>query len=96
MSDLIDRQTAIDAIEKLILPQLNKEISAEEINRTVWMAWRCAINCAKDMIEYLPSAEKTGKWIKHAENFYACSICNTVVHTNFNYCPNCGALMKGE
>lgn len=40
--------------------------------------------------------EKTGKWIKHAENFYACSVCSAVVHTNFNYCPNCGARMVND
>ena len=61
MNDYIDRQAAIDAIEKLILPQTKGETMAEEINR---VAWRCAINCAEEMIGHLPGIEpvKHGRW----------------------------------
>lgn len=54
MTDYIDRQAAIEAIEKLILPQTKGETMAEEINR---VAWRCAINCAEEMIGHLPTIE---------------------------------------
>ena len=54
MSDYIDRQAAIDAIERLILPQTKGETAAEEIKR---VAWRCAINCAEEMIGHLPTVE---------------------------------------
>lgn len=60
MSDLISRQTAIDAIERLVLSQTKGKTAAEEINR---VAWRCAINCAEEMIGHLPSAEPERKWI---------------------------------
>lgn len=62
MNDLISRQAAIDAIERLILPQTKGETAAEEINR---VAWRCAINCAEEMIGHLPSAERRGRWVAH-------------------------------
>lgn len=108
MSDYIDRQAAIDAIEKLVLPQTKGETMAEEINR---VAWRCAINCAEEMIRHLPSAEvepvKRGKWIEHylekwidAPWGYNCSECGEwfVVGQEpikrYHYCPNCGAKME--
>lgn len=54
MGDCISRQAAIDAIEKLFLPQTKGETAAEEINR---VAWRCALNCAEKMIGDLPTIE---------------------------------------
>ncbi len=94
MTDLISRQAAIDAIERLILPQVKGETAAEEINR---VAWRCAINCAEEMIGHLPPAERHGRWI----DGWICSQCGETYHTNgaeygWNYCPNCGALMTDE
>lgn len=106
MSDYIDRQAAIEAIERLILPQTKGETAAEEINR---VAWRCAINCAEEMIGHLPSAEvepvKRGKWIYDNQfHWYraSCSECGYMRATdikadNWNgwkYCPNCGAKME--
>ena len=65
MRDYIDRQAAIDAIEKLILPQKKGETAAEEINR---VAWLCAINCAEEMIGHLQSADvepvRHGRWME--------------------------------
>ena len=106
MSDYIDRQAAIDAIEKLILPQTKGETMAEEINR---VAWRCAINCAEEMIRHLPSVEvepvKRGKWIYDNQfHWYraSCSECGYKRVTDikaekwndWHYCPNCGADMQ--
>ena len=65
MDDLISRQSAIDAIEKLILPQVKGETAAEEINR---VAWRCAINCAEEMIGHLPSAERHGNGVNRMDD----------------------------
>lgn len=89
MSDLISRQAAIDAIERLILPQVKGETAAEEINR---VAWRCAINCAEEMIGHLPSAERHGRW----ELYDICSVCGAQAEQQTNYCPNCGAKMVNE
>ena len=54
MDDLISRRAAIEAIEKLILPQVVGETDAEKLNR---IAWRWAINCAEEMIGHLPSEQ---------------------------------------
>ena len=106
MSDLISRQAAIDAIERLILPQVKGETAAEEINR---VAWRCAINCAEEVIGHMPSAEvepvKRGKWIYDNQfDLYraSCSECGYKRVTDikaekwngWKYCPNCGAKME--
>ena len=102
VSDLISRQAAIDAVEKLYLPQTKGETAAEEINR---VAWRCALNCAEEMIGHLPSAQperKKGKWIGKPLAGYCtvrCSVCNDAFIENsgkWNFCPNCGARMRGE
>lgn len=60
--DLISREDALEAIERLILPQGKGETAAEEINR---VAWRCAINCAEEMIGHLPTIDpvKRGRWM---------------------------------
>ena len=92
--DTISRQAAIDAIDRLILPQTKGETAAEEINR---VAWRCAINCAEEMIGHLPSAERHGMWVDVEPApynlFYAtCSVCGerqTIEVANY-----CGAALN--
>ena len=52
----------------------------------------------------LPSAEKQGKWIVRGNDSfdeYECSECGCVQYfkkgwKRFNYCPTCGAKMKGR
>lgn len=97
MSDLINRQAALNAIEKLILPQAKGETMAEEINR---VAWRCAINCAEEMIGHLPTIEaqpvRHGKWTDVNEyHIGTCSVCGNRWGSvdEMHYCPNCGAKM---
>ena len=54
------------------------------------------------MAKYLETTERTGKWIERiggisGELFYQCSKCYGEVDTNeFDYCPWCGAKMKGD
>lgn len=55
MNDLISRQAAIEAIEKIYLPKTKCETATEEINR---VAWRYALNCAEEMVMHLPSAKQ--------------------------------------
>ena len=112
MSDYIDRQAAIDAIEELILPN-PKGAVAEGINSFVW---RCAINCAEERIGHLPSIEpvKHGRWIikdNPGTGWYrvTCSECGEDVTSVapvigffpnakviWDYCPDCGAKMDRE
>lgn len=93
MSDLIDRQAAIDAIDKHcnIVCQYSKK------QRSV-MCGACPLGTAFDVIEDLPSAESVqhGKWMW--VDGVRCSQCNYKLETTGlpNYCPNCGADMRGE
>lgn len=78
--DLIRRQDAIDALSEDIMGGLNY----------------------RRILQSLPSAEpKIGEWIQKnlcADRF--CSCCDYVVWDSeaeeYNYCPNCGAKMRGE
>ena len=88
MSDLIERQKAIDAtwFEPYYTDPLN------------------VLTEVRDRLEALPSAQRTGRWIYNdygngCGNWH-CSACNNisiVYDKNAKYCPNCGAEMtKGE
>ena len=54
------------------------------------------------LIDSLPSAEKTGKWIKgYADPLelvatYTCSNCKSMELAGYNYCSNCGAKMENK
>ena len=82
MSDLIKRQDAIDEVINLWADKPFGNPALVEI---------------KDCIEALPSAErKRGEWVD-----YKCSICGFEPYNpsgleTFNYCPNCGADMRGD
>ena len=83
MSDLISRQAAINAIRGEI-----------EIN---------GYSHVVDVLEQLPSAQRTGRWIYNDEAYpggnpyghYECDQCGEYVPHKTNYCPNCGADMRG-
>ena len=102
MSDLIDRHAAIESIRECAL-------EAHSIRRfEMVQGYLNAIEC----IEEEPSAEperKTGHFIGTEFDGYAdgspvyyewkCSECGCVFEDDeptFNYCPNCGADMRGE
>ena len=62
-------------------------------------------DAAIDELERLPAAEPEkvqGEWVKtlYGEEFYKCSVCDEEVHIDYgplpNYCPDCGAQMKGD
>lgn len=38
----------------------------------------------------------TGKWIDHHGLFFECTICKYKTVFGGNYCPNCGADMRGD
>lgn len=55
----------------------------------------------KSDIDAMPTIEerKTGKWIKFDYPWYQCSECGAVRENKSfleNFCPNCGADMRGE
>ena len=90
MSDLIDRQAAIDATweEPTYIDPIN------------------VLTEVRDRIKKLPSAEperKQGKWIKTGEeeewygDIYKCSVCGyRLIDANEKYCPNCGTRMDKD
>ena len=84
MSDLISRQAAIDAVYERI-----KQIGYEN---------SLPILSIGQAIRDLPSAEKTGTWIRHERGLffgYKCSQCGELSEIPTDYCPHCGRLMRG-
>ena len=50
---------------------------------------------ALDMaIEALKQESKTGHWVNNQNGTFTCDICGCK-HSKSNYCPNCGADMRG-
>lgn len=88
MNDLISRQAAIDAV-----------------NEREWLT-RDAKDILTEVIGQLPPAQerKKGKWIPHEDEdgeHYGdkCSECGewyVMPYGKTNFCPNCGAEMRGE
>lgn len=108
MNDYIDRQAAIDALEKeKPIPFVHEDGSIDLFGAGQQNQWyRDGI-----AIMNLPSAEvepvKRGKWIYDNQfHWYraSCSECGYMRATDikadnwngWNYCPNCGAKMENE
>lgn len=93
MSDLIKREDAIKALRKLG----HEVVVIDKV---------CSLGVAAefiDAIRTIPSADRPqGEWI-HDYHFglalpeHKCSVCGEWEYsdTESNYCPNCGAMMKG-
>lgn len=99
MNDLISRQAAIDAFKKELTV-------GESKGNYVTICSAISYKGAKQVLERLPSVQerKTGRWILEDNDFIdvcKCSVCGIVEYFNkgwkkFNFCPNCGADMRGE
>lgn len=86
MSDTIYRQAAIDMIDAIFPVDPMKTEYAKGI--------ACGAALAKTYIEQLPSAQpehKKGKWID-----LKCNQCGQVDMSKPNFCPSCGADMRGK
>ena len=88
--DLIKRKQAIKAIENL-------QDCYNGFSDTYDKA------CIIGVLEELPSAEKTGRWVFIGEyicidgfmnSVWKCNQCGWKVVDDSNYCPNCGARME--
>lgn len=100
MSDLISRQAAIEAIEEYI-----DRLQLVDWKENPGVPYKAhALNWAINTIRDLPSAEperKNGKYLKTGDpKWIECSECG--MHTRYlkkynvpNFCPACGAYMKG-
>ena len=91
MNDLISRQEAIDAVNRLSLGETD----------AVRLSMRIA-----DYLNRMPPAQperKSGRWEMKPdpygffEEIPVCSACGctTKWREKYPYCPNCGAMMKG-
>lgn len=50
-------------------------------------------------LSHLPSAEKTGKWIKEPNCMFRCSVCgehypSVIGYMRYRFCPHCGSRME--
>ncbi len=93
--------------EKGIMDLIDRYDAIDEVNKSIGLnAYEKEL--VKGILRYLPSAQKTGRWIDegfYSENHnaiaYRCSECGwhciAYAHELFNYCPSCGArMLKGE
>ena len=111
MSDLIDRQQAIDEIKSysvwVTYTKGDSSIDEEEFAHDIMKQTKRAIlSCLKHDV---PSAQpKKGKWIRHSIGHmnipwgYDCSACgawfviNDDAFKRYDFCPNCGSDNRGE
>ena len=77
MSDLINREEAIEAIDNALY-----DIFAEPKG------------LGEEILNKLPSVEKTGYWYDKGSLSCRCSECGCKSPQEFKYCPNCGARME--
>lgn len=121
MNDLIDRQAAIDAVQR----HREGVLGGYEYDEGVAFVYAAAHNHIIDVIKQLPSAQpdknmihlqkeqaymqgwedgrealRKGKWVIedcHAATYkYCCSNCHAHHRARYDYCPSCGADMRGE
>ena len=88
MSDYIDRQKAIKAVEAL--PNCYNGYS-DTYDKS----------CIIGLLEELPSAQperKKGKWLPYLTEglIVKCSVCGSRYDQPWRYCPNCGSYNGGE
>lgn len=87
MSDLIDRQAAIDAFERFI-----HELG---INDEPHNYGEMALS--KDNVPSVKSKHQTGKWCiddRYTTYKYYCSVCKLCHRAMYDFCPTCGADMR--
>ena len=96
--DTISRQAAIDAVRA----SYDELLDFKSTGRTI-------ADSVEDIISNLPSAQserKKGEWIPEFDGkftgggyWFSCSKCNRIVpevrNGGWNFCPNCGADMRG-
>ena len=101
MNDLISRQAAIDALKEHRAlycdntPDAFSKLSHAEKSRVD------ELDTAIATLVNLPSANKSGHWVMNpsevaGDGYYICSNCNNDVYDATDFCPNCGADMRGE
>ena len=91
MADMIDRQALLDVLHERLCNPKKPEQSA-------------GIAAAERIAQNMPTVgPKRGEWVIYDEfnfgTFKECSLCKELVLYQdriWNYCPNCGADMRGD
>lgn len=104
MNDLISRQDAIDALEKVARFFPYRVPGNRDTYDQYNEAWNDAIGRAEIEIEELPSAQperKPGHWEIYIISMLdgegcRCSECGFEGVPYWGFCPSCGADMRGE
>ena len=89
--DLISRQAALYELHLLSIEALKKHRFDYDALITI---------CSKKLknLPSVQSEQKTGQWLINSDGYYPyCSTCKNEPksRTMTDYCPNCGAFMKG-
>lgn len=108
MDDLISRQAAIDALDQIFdrCEEIEANLPEGDPDRTGYKMYPDYMTVWK-YLHQLPSAQterKKGKWIGNMYEAFTCSCCGELQREQptlmgrpiYNYCPNCGAYMRGE
>ena len=107
MSDLISRADAIEAIaSRDETDRTVKVFTGREVNEILSALPSADVVSRDDLIKAyekglqaqvvdLTADRPTGKWVDNHNGTFTCDQCGCK-HSKSNYCPNCGAYMKGE
>lgn len=96
IKDVIDNAPTVEPQKIVTIPlELIEKLALCVVDIVGNIDWEKAIEAYK--------ARPQGEWLNHNSYFKRCSICNKVVGFDyieqegerFNYCPNCGADMRG-
>ena len=101
MEDLISRKTILKHIEKI----RQDALMMDDIHRAsiIMNGTYLCEEAVEKIVRNQSSAQSERnkeKWIRESlvtQNYlYKCSICKKYSRTMYDYCPNCGADMRGE
>lgn len=92
MADCISREAAIDTAF---------DYRVDVIENDYDRGYQTAVKDIAKALNAIPAADvrpvKRGKWTNGKyRDIYACSVCGDIVVVRKNFCPNCGADMRGE
>ncbi len=98
MSDLINRQDAIDLVEYRMKHNPMKSVEFIQGLQDAYLQ-------VLSDLHRIPPTERRGKWIRTVLGstsgygttvMYQCSECEKMAISEYHYCPNCGSYMRGD
>ena len=93
--ELISRETAIQTVHDTMYQFIDDSEIMTGRDGLLLKVNKAICNGLKE----IPSVENKGEWIYQqgiAPYKWRCNKCEKMFKTDFNYCPNCGADMRGE